>query len=137
MTRNIPRPHAWDSDRFKRPTQITKGICEHGCCDSCQHGCFDHPYDESFDEFQRGLRNREFCIGWHPIDSQHKTYHEPLYDSWHEAEEIASELRKSDPSVVVFVEAALITKKCQHCNHGIDEDGDACGFCHGKGRIRA
>ena len=140
MTRNIPRLHAWDSDRFKHPTKITKGMCEHGCCDSCPHGCFDHPYDSSFDEFQKALRAREFCIGWHPIDSQKKTYYQPLYDSWHEANEAAKYLAKNgDPSYVYFVEAVAIadTRTCGYCNRGKDEDDDTCGMCHGKGRVRA
>lgn len=127
----------------RRPTSIHNGMCEHGCCDWCPQGCFDdQSAQETFEEFQRRLKAREYCIGWHPVDSQKKTYYEALYDSWHEAEAAAASLRV-DTSYVFFVEAATITKKCPRCNGtGIDLSGDTginseCGHCHGKGRVRS
>lgn len=125
----------------KRPTKITNGMCEHGCCDGCPHGCFDELSDldlKMYDEFQRRLRAREFCIGWHPVDSQKKTYYQAIYDSWHEANETAHVMAGDHPEVVVFVEAVIDTKKCDKCNGaGFDDDNDPCAHCHGKGRVRA
>lgn len=31
----------WDGDRFKRPSRVNNGMCEHGACDWCPQGCFD------------------------------------------------------------------------------------------------
>src|SRR5690554_8021548 len=103
----------------KRPTKIKNGMCEHGCCDGCPHGCFDEPSDldlQMYEEFQRRLRAREFCIGWHPVDSQKKTYYDALWDTWHEANTIAGNMQKDHPETVFFVEAVTVTKNCPRCN---------------------
>ena len=60
---------AWDQDRFKQPSRIKDGMCEHGCCDWCPQGCFDNDdhhiltYDE-IDEINKkitsALKQSEF-----------------------------------------------------------------------------
>ena len=93
---------------------------------------------ESYVEFQKRLRARLFCIGWHPVDSQKRTYYPVLYDSWHEAEQIAIGLRSDAINFVFFVEAVTNIKDCDGCTGtGKDEDKDHCGHCHGRGKIRA
>lgn len=125
----------------KRPGKILhNGMCEHGAFDGCPHGCFDEPSDldlKMYEEFQKRFLKREFCIGWHPVDSQKKTYYQALYDSWHEAEASAAGMRKDQPGTVFFVEAATVTRKCGRCNGtGLESIHDACTHCHGKGRVR-
>lgn len=126
----------------KRPGKIHAGRCEHSFCDWCPQGCFDEQpavetFDELFDEFQRRLKQREYCIGWHPLDSQKRTYHNVLYDSWHEAEEVAAGMRQDQPGMVFFVDTANVTKRCDCCDGtGLESVHDACSHCHGKGRVR-
>ena len=88
--------------------------------------------------YSSGENMGNFVIGWHPLDSQKRTYHQVLYESWHEAERIRVSLQRDQPGYVFFVDVATDTKACIECKGtGFDEIGEACGACHGVGRIKA
>lgn len=79
-----------------------------------------------------------YCIGWHPVDSQKRTYYGALYDERQDAERLCRNMQKSSPEYVYFVDVATNTRTCTYCNGtGKDEDCEWCGHCHGKGKVRA
>lgn len=79
-----------------------------------------------------------YCIGWHPVDSQKRTYYEALFDERSDAESIARDMQRTDPAHVFFVDVATEVKDCPHCKGtGNDpDDNEECAYCHGKGRVR-
>ena len=94
-----------------------------------------------FDELQKRIKSRMFCIGWRQEDSQVKHYYHAIFDSWHEANSIACDA--STPGTIPFVEAVMVTQKCSRCDGTGHTEEDrvgkdtSCTHCHGRGEVRA
>lgn len=74
-------------------------------------------------------KTRYFCIGWRAEDKQ-LHYYDALFDTWHEANDIAKQIARS------FIDTTTSVQECPECGGSGKSRGLPCGTCHGKGIVR-
>jgi len=88
---------------------------------------------DEYEEFQTKLRGRRFGVGWRDQGSMESVVHHwpTIYDSWHEANQMAVIFQKDHPNQVHFVEPVTETEPCR-----CDGDDPECFYCDGRGIVR-